>query len=43
MVKKKKNPPAKAEDTGDADSIPEWGSSPEGGNRDPLQYSYLEY
>ena len=33
-----KNPPA---NTGDADSVPEWGRSPGGGNGYPLQYSCL--
>ena len=37
-----KNPPANAEDTGDAGLIPGLGSSPGGGNRNPLQYSCLE-
>ena len=34
-----KNPPA---NTGDAGSIPGSGRSLEGGNDNPLQYSYLE-
>ena len=33
-----KNPPA---DSGDMGSIPGSGRSPEGGNGNPLQYSYL--
>ena len=33
---------AKAGDSGDADSIPESGRSPGGGNGNPLQYSCLE-
>ena len=37
-----KNPPASAGDTGDSASIPGWGSSPEGGNGNPLQHSCLE-
>ena len=37
-----KNPPANAEDTGDADSIPGSGRSPGEGNGNPLQYSFLE-
>ena len=37
-----KNPPAKARNTRDADSILESGRSPGGGNGIPLQYSYLE-
>ena len=36
---KVKSPPAKAEDSGDADSVPGWGRSPGGGNGNPLQYS----
>ena len=34
-----KNPPANAGDTG---SVPGLGRFPEGGNGNPLQYSYLE-
>ena len=34
-----KNPPA---NSGDADSISEWGRSPREGNGNPLQYSCLE-
>ena len=37
-----KNPPANAEDTTDAGSIPGSGRSPEEGNGNPLQYSCLE-
>ena len=37
-----KNPPASAEDTGDAGSIPGLGKSPGGGNGNPLQDSWLE-
>ena len=37
-----KNPPADAEDTEDASSIPGLGRSPAGGNGSPLQYSCLE-
>ena len=37
-----KNPPAKAGDIGDSDSIPGLGRSPGGGHGDPLQYSCLE-
>ena len=37
-----KNPPANAGDTRDMGSIPGWGRSPEGGNGNPLQYSFLE-
>ena len=37
-----KNPPADAEDTGDASLIPGLGSSPAGGNGSPPQYSCLE-
>ena len=33
-----KNLPASVGDTGEADLIPEWGSSPGGGNGNPLQY-----
>ena len=36
------NLPAKAGDSGDADSIPGSGRSPGGGNGNPLQYSHLE-
>ena len=39
--KKKKNPPANAGDTGEADSIPRLEISPGGGNANPLQYSCL--
>ena len=37
-----KNPPANAGDIRDAVSIPGSGRSPEGGNGNPLHYSYLE-
>ena len=37
-----KNPPANAEDIGDAGLIPGSGRSPGVGNGNPLQYSYLE-
>ena len=37
-----KNPPASAEDTRDAGSIPGSGRSPGGGNGNPLQYSCRE-
>ena len=37
-----KNPPARAGDRKDMDSIPGSGRSPGGGNGDPLQYSCLE-
>ena len=37
-----KNPPANAEDTGDAGLIPGSGRSPGGENSNPLQYSGLE-
>ena len=37
-----KNPPAGAEDVGDASSIPGSGRSPGGGNGNPLQNSWLE-
>ena len=36
-----KNLPANAGDTGDAGLIPGWGSSPGGGNGNPLQHSCL--
>ena len=36
-----KNPPANSGDTGDAGLIPGLGRSPEGGNGNPLQYSWL--
>ena len=36
-----KNPPANAEDAGDAGMIPDSGRSPRVGNGNPLQYSYL--
>ena len=36
------NPPARAGDVRDADSIPESGRSPGEGHGNPLQYSYLE-
>ena len=36
-----KNPPANVEDVRDADSIPGLERSPEGGNGNPFQYSYL--
>ena len=35
-----KNLPANAGDTGNMGSIPRSGRSPEGGNGNPLQYSY---
>ena len=37
-----KNPPANAGDSGDLGSIAGLGRSPEGGHRNPLQYSGLE-
>jgi len=37
-----KNPAANAGDVTDAGSIPGLGSSPAGGQGNPLQYSYLE-
>ena len=37
-----KNPPANAGVIRDSGWIPEWGSSPEVGNGNPLQYSCLE-
>ena len=37
-----KNPPADAGDARDMGSIPGSGRSPEEGNGNPLQYSYLE-
>ena len=37
-----KNPSANAGDLRDASSIPGLGRSPEEGNGNPLQYSYLE-
>ena len=37
-----KKPPAKAEDIKEADSIPRSGRSPEEGNGNPLQHSWLE-
>ena len=37
-----KNLPANAENTRDADSIPEWGRSPGGGNGNQLKYSCVE-
>ena len=37
-----KSPPANAGDPGDAGSIPGMRRSPEVGNGNPLQYSYLE-
>ena len=36
-----KNPPATSRDARDSGSIPGWGSSPEVGNGNPLQYSCL--
>ena len=42
VVQMVKNPPAKAGDTGDMDSIPELGRAPGVGNDNPLQYSCLE-
>ena len=42
MVLVVKNPFANAGDTEDADSIPELGRSPGGGNSNPLLYSCLE-
>ena len=41
-LKKKKNPPANAGDTGDLGSIPGLGRSPGGGHGNPLQYFCLE-
>ena len=38
-----KNSPANKGDRGDMGSIPGSGRSPEVGNGNPLQYSYLEY
>ena len=37
-----KNPPANADDTGDTGLIPGSGRSPQGGNDNLLQYSFLE-
>ena len=37
-----KNPPANAEDTRDAGSVPGFGRSTGEGNGNPLQYSHLE-
>jgi len=37
-----KNQPSNAEDVRDADSVPGWGRSLEGGHGNPLQYSCLE-
>ena len=37
-----KNPPANAGNVRVVSLIPEWGSSPGGGNANPLQYSHLE-
>ena len=37
-----KNPPANAGDTRDTGLMPNLGRSPEEGNGNPLQYSYLE-
>ena len=37
-----KNPPANAGDSGDVGPIPGSGRFPEGGQGNPLQYSYLE-
>ena len=37
-----KNLPANAENTRDADSVPEWGRSPGGGNGNQLKYSCVE-
>ena len=37
------NPPASAADTGDAGSIPGWGSSPGGGNGNPFQVVLPEF
>ena len=42
VVKKKKNLPANAGDTGDASLIPGSGRSPGGGNGNSLQHSCLE-
>ena len=36
-----KNPPANAENSRDAGSVPGSGRSPGGGNGNPLQYAYL--
>ena len=41
-LKKKKNPPVNAGDTGDSNSIPGSGRSPGEGKGNPLQYSCLE-
>ena len=37
-----KNPPVNVGDARDLGSIPWWGRSPEVGNSNPLQYSFLE-
>ena len=42
MAELVKNPPAKAGDTGDMNSISRLGISPGGENGNPLQYSCLE-
>ena len=39
-MRKKKNPPANAGDTGDVGSVPGLGRSPEGGSGNLLQYSF---
>ena len=38
-ISKCKNPPVSGRAAGDADSIPESGRSPRGGNDNPFQYS----
>ena len=43
VIKKKKNPPANAGDSGDAGSIPRLGRSSGGENSNPFQYSCQEY
>ena len=42
MALEVKNLPSNAEDVRDADSVPGWGRSLEGGHGNPLQYSCLE-
>ena len=41
VVLEVKNPPANTADTGDVGSTPGSGRSPEEGNGNPLQYSYV--
>ena len=41
-MRKKKNPPANAGDTGDVGSVPGLGRSPGEGSGNPLQYFSLE-